>query len=204
MNELIHKTLRVMTILFLSASFLGWGDTWNEIKNTSKKINTVEALFEQQKHMEILARPLVSKGKFYFQTPASLRWEYVSPVQSVLLMHAGKVKRYVRKGDAIVQDATEGMQSMQVVMQEIALWMKGDFDKNPGFIPELKQGRIVILTPREKSLAEIIQRIELKLSKTPGLMQSITIYESKKSYTIIRFHKVKLNSALPDSLFLEL
>lgn len=193
-----------MTILFLSASFLGWGDTWNEIKNTSKKINTVEALFEQQKHMEILARPLVSKGKFYFQTPASLRWEYVSPVQSVLLMHAGKVKRYVRKGDAIVQDATEGMQSMQVVMQEIALWMKGDFDKNPGFIPELKQGRIVILTPREKSLAEIIQRIELKLSKTPGLMQSITIYESKKSYTIIRFHKVKLNSALPDSLFLEL
>jgi outer membrane lipoprotein-sorting protein len=90
---------------------------------------------------------------------------------------------------------------MQIVLQEITMWMKGNFDANPAFKPELKAGRIIVLTPKEKSMADIIQRIELKLSKEPGVIQSVMIYESKKSYTVIDFGRVKMNAKLPDSLF---
>jgi len=44
----------------------------------------------------------------------------------------------------------------------------------------------------------------LKLSKTSGVIQYVKIYESKKSYTVIDFNRVKFNAQLPDTLFLEL
>src|SRR5271157_5849758 len=122
MIRILNRPVRTLIILFFSAAFLGWGDTWNQIKKGSRDISSVEADFIQKKNMEILARPLVSKGKFYFQVPGSIRWEYKTPVQSILLMHGATMKRYVRRGDKIVQDSTVGMQSMQVVMGEIIQW----------------------------------------------------------------------------------
>jgi outer membrane lipoprotein-sorting protein len=164
----------------------------------------VQAEFVQKKHMEILSRPLVSKGKLYFQAPKSLRWEYTSPVHSILLMHGGTVTRYIKNDGAVTKDSSARLQSMQIVLQEIIMWMKGNFDANPGFTPQLKPGRIIVLIPKEKSMEEIIQRIELKLSKEPGVIQSIMIYESKKSYTVIDFGRVIMNARLPDSFFRDL
>jgi outer membrane lipoprotein-sorting protein len=203
-RKLFSNPIKGIAIFILSASLLSWGDSWEQIKKTAQGINSVQAEFVQKKHIEILSRPLVSKGKLYFQVPRSLRWEYTSPVHSVLLMHGGNVTRYVIKDGAVTRDSSAQLQSMQIVLQEITMWMKGTFDANPGFTPQLKQGRIIVLTPKGKSMADIIQRIELKLSKEPGLIQSVMIYESKKSYTVIDFGRVTMNAALPDSLFRDL
>jgi outer membrane lipoprotein-sorting protein len=193
--------LQLVAVIFISLSFLSWGDTWDQIRKTARDITSVEAEFVQKKHMAILAKPLVSKGKLYFQVPRSLRWEYSTPVNSILLMHDGTVTRYIKKGDGVTKDSSARLQSMQIVLQEITMWMKGNFDANPGFRPELRPGRIIMLTPREKSMSGIIQRIELRLSSRPGVIQSVRIYESEKSYTVIEFASVKMNGNIPDSLF---
>ena len=200
---MIHTFTRTAAVLMFCAALLGWGDTWDRIKTTAGSISSVEADFIQEKHMEILARPLVSKGKLYFQGAGSLRWEYRSPVRSVLLAHGSSINRYVWKGGERIKDSGVRLQSMRIVLQEIALWMKGRFDGNPGFTRELRPGRIIILTPREKSIADIIQKIELKLSETPGVIRSVSIYEGGTSYTRIEFRNVKLNAKIPDPLFRE-
>ncbi len=201
MNIIRYKTSKYIAIISMSLLLLSWGDSWDQIRKTAKDITSVEAEFVQKKHMAILAKPLVSKGKLYFQVPRSLRWEYTSPVNSILLMHNGTVTRYIKKGDSVTKDSSARLQSMQIVLQEITMWMKGNFDANPGFRPELRPGRVIVLTPKEKSMGEIIQRIELKLSTRPGVIQSVRIYESEKSYTVIDFLNVKMNAKLPDSLF---
>jgi outer membrane lipoprotein-sorting protein len=188
-------------IILLSLSLVGWGDSWDQIKKGASNISSVQAEFTQTKRMEILTKPLVSKGKLYFQAPGSLRWEYSSPVWSVLLMHDRSIRRYVKRGDAVVEDSAARLQSMRVVIQEIALWMKGDFDANPAFRAELKAGRTILLTPKEKAMADIIRKIELKLSDTPGVIRSVTIYESEKSYTVLAFNKVTLNEKIPETVF---
>ena len=202
----MQKTPRshfVIIALFLLSAFmcLGWADNWEGIRSAASTITTVKAEFVQEKHMEILAKPVVSKGVFYFQTPNSLRWEYRSPVQSILLMHDGRTKRYILKDGAITEDAGAHLQSMQVVLQDIAQWMNGRFDENPAFSASLEPHRKIVLRPKEKSLANIIQRIELVLSERPGIIAAVMIYEGEKSYTRFEFKNTVLNQPLQDSIF---
>lgn len=196
-----NYTIRTISVIAASLLVISWGDSWDQIKKTARDISSVNAEFVQKKHMAILSKPLISKGRLYFQVPRSLRWEYVTPVNSILLMHDGTVTRYIKKGDRVTKDASARLQSMQIVLQEITMWMKGDFDSNKAFKPELRPGRVIVLTPREQAMAAIIQRIELKLSATPGVIQSVRIFENEKSFTIIDFVNVKMNQKLPDSLF---
>ena len=86
---------------------IGWSDSWEEIRRESAGIRSVAAPFTQKKQMKILARPLVSEGRFYFQGPDSLRWEYTAPVRSILLMHRGKVRRYVFSGGEWLEEVHE-------------------------------------------------------------------------------------------------
>jgi outer membrane lipoprotein-sorting protein len=189
------------TLLITAFLCLGWADTWEGIKSAASTITSVRAEFVQEKHMEILARPLVSKGVFYFQAPNSLRWEYRSPVQSILLMHDGRTKRYIKRNGVITEDAGAHLQSMQVVLQDIAQWLNGRFEENPAFSASLEPGRKIVLRPKEKSLATMIQRIELILSDRPGIITAVMIYEGEKSYTRFEFKNAILNQPLQDSIF---
>ena len=202
----IQKSRLLLSSLFLLMVFMciAWADTWEGIKGAAASITSVKAEFVQQKHMAILVQPLVSKGVFYFRTPSSLRWEYTTPVQSILLMHDGRVKRYIKRNGAIFEDASAHLQSMQVIIQDIARWLNGRFDENPAFSARLDPDRKIVLRPKEKSLAAFIQRIELLLSDQPGVIEAVTIYEGESSYTRLDFKNVVLNQTLLDSIFREI
>jgi len=182
---------------------LGWADSWEELKTATGAVTSVRAEFTQEKHMKILVRPLVSEGVLFFQSPNSLRWEYIHPVQSILLLHNGKTRRFVQKGGSFVEDASANLQSMQVVVQEITQWLNGRFDDNPIFTARLEPGRKIVMTPREASFSRLIQRIEIVLSDRAGAIKSVMIFESEDSFTKLDFKEIVLNRKLDDALFRE-
>ena len=199
-----HNTLLILAIVIAGFLFIGWADTWDGLKTSAGKVTSISAEFTQEKHLRILTKPLVSKGIFYYQAPRSLRWEYKSPVRSILLMHQGKIRRYIEGSSGLTEDSGAGLQAMQSVLQEITRWLKGDFANNPMFSASLKRDGKIVLTPREKAFASIIKRIELILSDRPGVIESVTIYEGKDSFTKIEFQNVRVNDPLKDSLFQEI
>jgi outer membrane lipoprotein-sorting protein len=198
-----QKLLFLIKALFLLAAFMciGWADSWDDLKRAAGKVTSVRAGFTQEKHMKILARPLVSQGIFLFQGPDSLRWEYKHPVQSILLLHNGNTRRFVQKDGSLVEDASANLQSMQVVVQEITQWLNGRFDENPAFAARLELGRKIVMTPRDESFARLIQRIEIVLSDRPAVIKSVMIFESEDSFTKLDFKDVILNQKLDDALF---
>jgi len=189
--------------IFLLTAFLciGWADSWDDLKSAAGMVTSVRAGFTQEKHMKILARPLVSEGILLFQGPDSLRWEYKHPVQSILLLHNGNTRRFVQKDGSLVEDASANLQSMQVVVQEITQWLNGRFDDNPAFAARLEPGRKIVMTPRDESFARLIQRIEVLLSDRPAVIKSVMIFESEDSFTKLDFKDVILNQKLDDTLF---
>jgi outer membrane lipoprotein-sorting protein len=192
------------SILLTAFMCLGWADTWEGLKTAAGTVTSVKAEFTQEKHMKILARPLVSEGLLFFQAPDSLRWEYTQPVRSILLLHKGKTRRFVQKNGSLIEDASANLQSMQVVVQEITQWLNGRFDENPVFAARLEPGRKIVMVPRDDSFARFIRRIEIFLSDRPAVIRSVMIFESEDSYTRLDFRNVILNQKLDDALFREI
>ena len=198
----IRSKWMVMCIaFFFTAVPLAWGGDWDRIREKAVDIQTISARFIQEKHLEILIKPLVSKGAFHFRAPGSLRWEYTSPIQSILLMHDGKVRRFMGSESGFKEDAGPGLQGMEMVLKEITRWLKGEFSDNPDYHSSLEGDNKIVMVPKNKAFAKIIQKIEILLSDQPGVIETVTIYEGKSSFTKIRFRDVDINGELADTLF---
>ena len=97
------------------------------------QLQSVQANFFQEKHLKILAQPITSRGIFAFQAPRSLRWEYLYPVRTLLLVHEGSMKKLIEQDGKLVNDPGIAMDSMHLVLEEITNWLAGRFTDNPAF-----------------------------------------------------------------------
>lgn len=165
------------------------------------RLDSVQAEFVQEKHLPILVRPLVSRGTFVFQAPASLRWEYLLPFRSVLLMHEGRTRKFIRHDDRFVEEQGMGVDSMAIVLQEITGWLAGRITDTATFQARVEEEGLIILTPKEEALGRIISRIELRLVGQSGLMESVTLYEGEDSLTRLVFSHAVLNEKIPAATF---
>ena len=165
------------------------------------RLRSVQADFSQEKHLQILARPLLSSGLFIFQAPQSLRWEYQTPLHSIMLMHDGRIEKTIERNGRFERDNGAGVSSMQIILQEIGSWLDGRFTDNPLFSCNRSDERTVIHTPKEKGLQAVISRIELRLGKQEGMMDSVTIFEGPDAWTRLTFTNIVLNREIPESFF---
>ena len=166
------------------------------------QLHSVQANFTQEKHLKILSTPLLSRGTFAFQAPRSLRWEYIYPVHTLLLMHNGELSKLTEREGQMVPEPSIPNDSMQVVLNEITNWLAGNFTENQSFKTESPDKKTIVLIPKEAGFASIISRIELHLADDTGLMNSVDIYEGPDAYTRLNFSEALLNRDLPENLFI--
>jgi outer membrane lipoprotein-sorting protein len=191
---LVNRFSIVLVVSFLSFFSLGAGET--------PAIQSIRADFVQKKYLPILSKPLISKGALYFESPRSLRWEYLSPVRSILLMTEGRVRRHVADTESgFREERGGGLDAMQVILEDIGEWLSGRFDKNPLFTAVREEGGRILLTPREEGLGSVIQKIELHLSEIPGVIEKVVIFESASSYTELIFFNTVLNREIDPRVF---
>ncbi len=165
------------------------------------QLRSVQSDFIQEKNLKILARPIISSGTFTFQAPLSLRWEYRTPIRSVLLMHSGKIKKFMERDGVLVEDKGMQLDAMQVVLSEISNWLDGRFTDNAMFTVSFPDKKSVLLAPKEQGLAALISSIELKLADQAGLLDQVIIFEGPDSSTILTFSNRTINQEIPVSLF---
>ena len=164
-------------------------------------LQSVQANFFQEKHLKILAQPITSRGIFAFQAPRSLRWEYLYPVRTLLLVHEGSMKKLIEQDGKLVNDPGIAMDSMHLVLEEITNWLAGRFTDNPAFTASFPDEETIVLTPKDAGLAAIISRIDLHLQGRDGLIDSVIINEGPDTFTRLTFSDAVLNQPLAEKLF---
>lgn len=164
-------------------------------------LHSVQADFTQETHLKILSRPLVSQGVFAFQAPQSLRWEYYSPLHTIMLMQNGRMEKFIERNGRFEQDKGMGAGSMQFILPEISSWLEGRFSDNPVFTTLRKDERTIVLTPKEQGLQAVISAIELHLGQQEGVMDSVTIFEGPDAFTRLTFKNIVLNREIPENYF---
>ncbi len=197
------KFTSLVALLIVALTSICWANDWDAISQKASQLKSVRAEFTQEKHLKILAHPLISKGTFIYQAPKSLRWEYKSPVKSLMLMHNDSSKKYIQEDGELVEEQGGGFESMEIILQEITNWLNGRFTDNPIFNTSQENDLRIIFTPKDQAIARLINRIELKLSDQPSLMDSVTIYEGPASFTRLTFSNAEINQELDISQFTE-
>ena len=121
----------------------------------------------------------------------------------MLLVNGGKVKKYVTEGKRLVEDNSGSVEAMRMIMEHIASWLKGDFEKDGMFSKELQGQKppAIVLTPRAEPTSRFIRSIKLVPGKNPGVLEHIEIEEFGGASTVIEFSTVTLNAPIADSVF---
>jgi outer membrane lipoprotein-sorting protein len=153
--------------------------------------------------MKILARPIVSEGRFYYAAPDSFRWEYLKPLRSVVITQRGNTRRFIFSGGKMIEDKAGNVPAMKIVLGEVAGWMSGKFDRNPSFKATLKEGAntLITLIPVEKSMSGMIEKIEITVSRKDTAVKSVKITENVNSITQIDFNNVEINKVIEGTIF---
>jgi outer membrane lipoprotein-sorting protein len=198
------SSVLLASFLTLLSPVLGaWTDDWAAIRAAAANVRSLQADFTQTKRLKILKRPIVAHGKFYYRRPGQIRWEYTSPVKSVVLLDGSGLRRYTWRGNRWVRDAGANLGPVQAVLREMDLWMRGDFSSSKVFTPRLSPGSParIHLSPRDAALKKYVSGIDLILSTTPGVVDGIDISEGPGASTRIDMERVKLNQRIPDKVF---
>lgn len=180
-----------------------WTDSWASIENAARTVTTVQAQFEQTKDIQLLSKPLMARGRFYFRRSGELRWEYSEPIKSVLLHGRDGVRRMTWRNGRYEPDAGTKVKPVQAVVAEMVLWLRGDFTKSTLFVPHLEPGLRprIRLEPKDKAAQKLLTAVYVVLSPTPGVVECIEIWEGPEAVTRISLKNVKINRPIPDSLF---
>jgi outer membrane lipoprotein carrier protein len=200
----MKKIFLCLILISLPAILPAWTGNWDEIKKGTTGIKSVSSDFIQRKYIKMLARPVYAEGSFKFQIPDSLRWEYKSPDKSIIINSGGVIRRYGFSDGKFREDKGGSIQAMQFVFQEIAKWLKGDFNSGKDFVPELVPGVKIIFKPRSSSLSQYIKSIELVFADRPGIIKQVIIIESEKSRTVMEFVNPVINVPIDPKFFSEM
>lgn len=196
LTESVYWIIGFVFATFMAGEAVYAAESLEEMRSAAENISSIKGNFIQEKQMPILARPLIARGYFAYQRPASLRWEYQNPLQSVLLLHDGNVHRYLKSDSQWVEDKASNLKSMEFILQEIAKWLNGKFENNPMFNVSMAADKKIVMTPKEKSMDQFIRRIELVMADQPGVIKTVTIFESSESFTRFTFVDPHINAPI--------
>lgn len=200
MTAIARWLAALLLVVAVPAKAASWGADWKSIRSACEALSTIQADFVQEKHLPILAEPIVSRGRLVYRG-RSLRWEYTDPAASVLIVDNGKTSRYDIVDGKPIADTGAAVQSVGVVMEQIVDWFRGRFAENKAFEAAIEDEGRIVLTPRRPAMKRYIRRVELVLSETPGVMESVKIVEGDDAYTLMRFVDVKTGEPVPDDAF---
>jgi outer membrane lipoprotein-sorting protein len=172
-----------------------------QMAEASKKIETLQASFLQEKTSTLITEKAVAKGILMYRSPSMLRWEYTEPILSTLILNGN---------DAVLLDQHNrriGNERMMGQLGGIIISMinGSGITQNRQFSPEfyeLNNGKmLVVLTPTQRRLREFFNKIELKIDAKTMLAEEIILDEKSGDKTIIFLKNIVLNSDIPISKF---
>ncbi len=172
------------------------------LKELSSKQNTIQSSFRQVKTMEYLSMSIESSGKFWYEKPDKVRWEYIDPYKYTIIINKGKLN--------LISDEKQNEFDLQTsdVFQQVNKLMlglvTGDMFESEGYkieVYESVERYLFQLTPEDGVMDGIMERIDLYLEKNSGLVTEITMTEKDDNYTKIYFSNTKLNEAIAEKVF---
>jgi len=205
----MKRTFKIICAALLLAAPIVRGQTnapsLAQITATMSQAHTIFTHFVQERHLAMFNDPLKSEGILCFQEPGRLRWETLTPYQSILVSDGSGVAQFEwadghwKKLDLGLGDALEH------IVSQIAGVMDGRFARDPrGYTATVTNGVdevVVTLIPQNETIRKVMASIELHLAADLKATRRIVLRETDGDYTEIIFSEQTVNFEPPPKTF---
>jgi outer membrane lipoprotein carrier protein len=164
-------------------------------------LKSIEADFEQEHASAVISTPLRQTGKFYFQKPDRMRWEYDEPEPQVFVFKEGRVWNYVPDDNQLVRYALSPEQQNTAVFELLTgrARLEDDYLAEPAEFPTDRTSAVQIkLVPKQEGE---FTHILLEIDPRTWLIDRIVTLDWGGSRQEFVFRKMKVNPRLRPSTF---
>ncbi len=173
-----------------------------QFKEASRKINTIQSDFIQEKNLSLLDDKIISRGKFWFRKENAVRMEYTSPFQYLMVVNGTDV--YIKDSQKENRLSSRSNKLFQQINRIMIDCVNGNALESKDFTVKLFSGandHLAELTPVEKNLKTLFRRVNIIIDKKHLSVSRVEMYEPSGDNTIIRFVNRQMNVNLADALF---
>jgi len=176
-----------------------------DLGRSASTTKTLRGEFVQRNKVKLFKQELRSTGKLYFEAPRRIRWEYLEPDPSTMILNGQKATLKTLGAEAQVFDLSTDA-TMRTVFDQLLLWLGAGAPSLDGDYVLTTAGTaaapVLVLAPKAGStLARAFSRIELRVDGKSGLLSGLKMVERSGDEKDIAFVKLERNVTLPPNLF---
>lgn len=194
---------KILCLLFFSA--FSFSATVNEVVlNLEKKLqslNSLQANFSQIYYTASVSTPLNEKGKFYFQKPDRMRWEYKEPEEKIFLYKEGIFLFYFPEDKEVIQSeiSKEKYESEILTLLSGQKNLKDDYTIEFSPFPSESQKTWKLkLTPKEEGDYTYVL---LEIDEKTWLIRKAIFFDWAGNKSEFQFTQIKTNVRFPRKVF---
>jgi outer membrane lipoprotein carrier protein len=193
-----------LLIMFVAAVPVPSGQTADRAAGLERALRTVKSLqaeFDQYYYSVTVSTPLHEKGRFYFQKPDLMRWEYVDPDPKVFLYKDEVFSQYYPGDNQLIRS---GLSKAQYE-SEILTLLSGQKRLTDDYLVEMDASTPAARTAGRLKLTPRVEGqyawITLDPDPRTGLIARAVFRDWAENRTEFVFSKIKENAALKPSVF---
>ena len=171
------------------------------LQNASDQIASFSSEFVQEKHLALFSKPVPFAGKLLIVRPDRLRWEFISPIPSVLLFNGDQGTR-CNDSQQPEHFQLSSDPIMKTVAEQLWLWLGGDYNRlNSLYNLEKKGDSTLVIRPRDSRTSEYITAVTISFDAVSLQPRLVEISEPGGDLTRIQFGTTVVNGEWSENLF---
>lgn len=185
-------------------------DLLKRIEAAHKEHKDFQGSFEQEKYLPLFDDKINSTGKFAFKKPDHVRWEYLKPHESILVVTGESGKKWSKATGRTENIKLADDRGLDAVVKQLFTWFKGEFTKlKDDYTVEIlaRKPSKLKMTPKKEVVKKFIAAIEVQFGGDDDQIASVKILEpmqegdDAQGYTLYTFKDTRLDKGVADSEF---
>ncbi len=205
------KPVNLITVGCLTASLLVMAraqvpvtpsteDYLTELQKHFESVKTIQADFEQEKKLAIFNSTMKIRGEMALERPKRMMWHVSAPVRYSMLMEGDTVRQWDEDTNRVQKLHLGDNPTFKAVFSQFRAWFLGDFHaiaKAYDVVVVDREPPCLRFSPKPGSaMAEMIEQIQITLSKDRLSIEKIVIEQEGDETTTIRFLNTRLNQPI--------
>lgn len=176
----------------------------DQMRRAHESLKTLRADFSQLKQSSLLIEADEAEGTFFYSAPDRVRWEYLKPEPTTLVIADRLMTTWYRDLDQ-AETAQVGEQSDRVLrylgagtsLDELVKYFRVSMNLPPDRTQPLR----LELAPRFERVAKRVRRLELWLDPDLFLPVRLEFVEGDGDVTVYEFENLRRNEEIPDATY---